>query len=122
MFTSPGVREFIGSIREQDYVDDLLRRVQCPTMLLWGKDDQLLPVATVWHLIAEIEHLEAYWLEQCSHIPILEAPHTVYALLAAYWGLKPASRRWPWHLAARMMRQVAVVPIVPPHPRRPAGR
>jgi hypothetical protein len=86
-------------------------------MLLWGKDDMLLPVATVWHLIAEIEHLEAYWLEQCSHIPFLEAPYTVYESLAAYWGLKPASRRGPWHLAARMGRQVSVVPIVSPHPR-----
>jgi pimeloyl-ACP methyl ester carboxylesterase len=115
MFTSQGVRDYIGSIREQDYVDDLLRRVKCPTMLLWGKDDQLLPVATVWHLLAEIQHLEAYWLEQCSHAPILEAPHTVYNLLAAYWGLKRASRRGPWHLAMRMGRQISVVPIVAPH-------
>lgn len=114
LFTSQGVREYIGSIRDQDYVDDLLRRVQCRTMLLWGKEDRLLPVTIVWHIIAEIEHLEAYWLEQCSHLPILEAPHTVYKLLAAYWGLTPSSERGPWRLATRMRRQVSVIPIVPP--------
>lgn len=115
MFTNQGVREYIGSVRDQDYVDDLLRRIQCRTMLLWGKDDQFLPVAIVWHLIAEIEHLEAYWLEQCSHVPILEAPHIVYKLLADYWGLKPASQRGLWYLATRMGRQASAVPIVSPH-------
>jgi pimeloyl-ACP methyl ester carboxylesterase len=114
LFTSQGVREYIGSVRDQDYVDDLLRRVQCRTMLLWGKQDQFLPVSIVWHLIAEIEHLEAYWLEQCSHLPILEAPHTVYELLAEYWGLGPAPGGRSWRLATRMSRQVSVVPIVPP--------
>lgn len=115
LFTSQGVREYLGSVRDQDYGDDLLRRIQCRTMLLWGKEDRFLPVAIVWHLITEIEHLEAYWLEQCAHLPILEAPHTVYELLADYWGLKPASGGAPWRLATRTRRQVSVVPIVPPH-------
>jgi pimeloyl-ACP methyl ester carboxylesterase len=118
MFTNQGVREYIGSVREQDYVDDLLRSIQCRTMLLWGKDDQLLPIAIVWHLIAEIEHMEAYWIEHCSHVPILEAPGTVYKLLADYWGLKPASQRRLWQLATRMGRQVSVAPIIAPHLRR----
>jgi pimeloyl-ACP methyl ester carboxylesterase len=118
MFSSQGVREYIGSVRDQDYVDDLLSLVQCRTMLLWGKDDQLLPVAIVWHLIAQIEHLEAYWLEQCSHVPILEAPHTVYQLLADYWGLQPASKRGLRYLMTWIERQVSVIPIVSPHQRR----
>jgi pimeloyl-ACP methyl ester carboxylesterase len=115
LFTNQGVREYIGSVSDQDYVDDLLRSVQCRTMLLWGRNDRFLPVEIVWHLIAELEHLEAYWLEECSHVPILEAPHTVYELLARYWGLKPASRRGVWDLATRIGRRVAVVPIVSPH-------
>jgi pimeloyl-ACP methyl ester carboxylesterase len=122
LFTSQGVREYIGTVRDQDYVDDLLRRVQCRTMLLWGRDDQFLPVEIVWHLLAEIEHLEAYWLEECSHVPIIEAPHTVYALLADYWGLEPAPRRGLWDLTKRMGRQVSVVPIVSPHRSRCASR
>lgn len=118
MFTSHGVRDYIRSVREQDHIDDLLRLVRCRTMLLWGKNDRLLPVETVWRLLAEIEHLEAYWLEHCSHVPMLEAPHTVYELIAGYLGLERASTRGLWHLAARTGRRVSVVPIAPPQERR----
>lgn len=58
-------------------------RVHCPTVVLWGSRDRILPVSTGRNLAARIEHATFEQLEDVGHCPMLEAPHRLAAKLAA---------------------------------------
>jgi len=49
-----------------------LRRVQCPTLLLWGKEDRLVPPAYAETYKKHIPHAELQWIEECGHLPMFE--------------------------------------------------
>ena len=49
-----------------------LRRVQCPTLLLWGKEDRLVPPAYAEAYKKHMPHAELQWIEECGHLPMFE--------------------------------------------------
>jgi pyruvate dehydrogenase E2 component (dihydrolipoamide acetyltransferase) len=57
-----------------------LDRVDCPTQIIWGKADRILP----WrHALEAKGRIALHLFDGMGHIPHLEAPEEVAALLNA---------------------------------------
>jgi pimeloyl-ACP methyl ester carboxylesterase len=89
---SQGVRDLIGSISEKDFCDDVVRQLACPTLLLWGDNDRFLPVETAWHIVSELDTVDAFFVKGGSHLLCVEAPYQVYTSLRRFLGY---GRAWP---------------------------
>lgn len=51
-----------------------LRRIQAPALVLWGRDDRLIPVGSAAWFAARLPHARVTILDQVGHIPMEEAP------------------------------------------------
>ena len=49
-----------------------LHRVQCPTLLLWGGDDQLVPPAYGEAYKKHLPHAEWKLIPECGHLAMFE--------------------------------------------------
>ncbi len=107
--STAAVRSYMGTIRDDEWLDGQVAQVMCPTLLLWGTQDRFLRREIAEHIVREVNQAEAYWLEGCSHMLALEAPYSIYRLLLQFWkrheprweatyGVAP--RSLPWWLEA----------------------
>ena len=48
--------------------------ITCPTLILWGGQDRVLPPQTAYRFYTEILNSELYIFENCGHAPHLEYP------------------------------------------------
>jgi len=65
-----------------------LASIDCPTLVLVGRQDALTPLALHEEMHAAIPHSELVVVEDCGHLPPLERPEAVTAALRRW--LKPA--------------------------------
>lgn len=78
----PGAGKFTSMtaiMRDDAKVRDFLSRVRAPTLLVWTKEDPVLPPKTAETLASRLTgaQVETVWLENVSHYPPLEAPQEV---------------------------------------------
>lgn len=60
------------------------RQIACPVLVLWGKEDRIIPPEFARRLQEDLPHAEVHLLEQCGHAPQLERPEQVAGLLNAW--------------------------------------
>jgi pimeloyl-ACP methyl ester carboxylesterase len=59
-----------------------LAQIQVPTLILWGRCDQILGTADAERFQQAIPHSQLAWIEACGHVPHLEKPQeTAQAIL-----------------------------------------
>lgn len=59
-----------------------LAQIQAPTLILWGRCDQILGTADADKFHQAIPHSQLIWIEACGHVPHLEKPEeTAQAIL-----------------------------------------
>ena len=65
-----------GSIRLSlsTYLVDRLPELRCPTLLVWGADDQVLPLAQAQLAITKLPAGELKTISGCGHVPQMECP------------------------------------------------
>lgn len=79
------VNAFIDSIlRNEDYVDGRLGAVKVPTLIVWGREDGLLPVAVGEAFAKDIAGARLTVLDKCGHVPHLECATTFNGALAGF--------------------------------------
>ena len=61
-----------------------LRRVQCPTLLLWGEHDRLVPPAFGEAYQAALPHARLEIIKDCGHLPMFEKEAEFVAKIAAF--------------------------------------
>jgi pimeloyl-ACP methyl ester carboxylesterase len=66
-----------------------LRRVKAPTLIVWGRDDRLVPLAHGEAYCKAINGARLQVIERCGHAPQLERPAELARILEAF--LAPAS-------------------------------
>ena len=67
------VNQFIESILEgEDLLDGKLGAIKAPTLVVWGREDQLTPLAIGEAFAKDISGAQTAILDQCGHVPQLE--------------------------------------------------
>jgi pimeloyl-ACP methyl ester carboxylesterase len=69
-YTIKSITESI--IRGEDFLDDTVKTIKRPTLIIWGRQDGLVPLAQGEHFNKDIAGSKLIVLDQCGHIPNLE--------------------------------------------------
>jgi pimeloyl-ACP methyl ester carboxylesterase len=56
------------------YLIDRLPEIHCPTLLVWGENDQVLPVEQARLALGRLPRAELKTIPNCGHVPQLECP------------------------------------------------
>jgi pimeloyl-ACP methyl ester carboxylesterase len=59
-------------IRREDFLDNRLSGIKQPTLVIWGREDGLLPLSDGQRFQKEIPGAELLIFEQCGHVPQVE--------------------------------------------------
>ena len=59
-------------IRGEDFLDDAVKTIKRPTLLIWGRQDGLVPVAEGEHFNRDIAGSKLVVFDQCGHVPQIE--------------------------------------------------
>jgi len=87
MMLAPGVRGAIIARMQQTVLEKpepLLARIQTPTLLLWGEQDRLIPIANAEDYLKAIPNVRLVRLPAVGHLPQEEAPGASLAPLKAF--------------------------------------
>jgi pimeloyl-ACP methyl ester carboxylesterase len=69
------IQRFIDSIGYgQDVLDKKLGALKHPTLIIWGREDGLTPLAMGERFKKEINGSQLFIIEKCGHVPQLEKP------------------------------------------------
>ena len=79
MMLAPGVRPAILTRMGQVILRDpapTLARIQTPTLLLWGEQDHMIPIANAADYLKDLPHATLVRLPNLGHVPFEEDPAT----------------------------------------------
>jgi pimeloyl-ACP methyl ester carboxylesterase len=81
------IQRIIESIvRGDDVLDGRLSAVKQPTLIIWGREDGLTPLAMGERFKKEIQGSELVIIEKCGHVPQLEKAAEFNAALMKFLG------------------------------------
>jgi pimeloyl-ACP methyl ester carboxylesterase len=67
------INSFIESVlRGEDFLDDKAKAIKAPTLVLWGRQDLLTPLAIGEAFAKDIAGAQLVVLENCGHVPQME--------------------------------------------------
>jgi pimeloyl-ACP methyl ester carboxylesterase len=79
------IERFIDSIlRSEDVVDGKLSKIKIPTLVMWGREDLLTPLAGGKMMANEISGSEMVILDHCGHVPQMECAAPFNAALLKF--------------------------------------
>lgn len=79
------VRSFLGNptiVTER--LDDRIAKIKTPTLVVWGKQDKLLPIAQGERYAAGIAGAKLVRFDKCGHVPPIEKTDEFVAAVAAF--------------------------------------
>ncbi|HEX8091495.1 MAG TPA: alpha/beta hydrolase [Blastocatellia bacterium] len=88
------IQRFIDSIvNGEDVLDKRLSAIKQPTLIIWGREDLLTPLAMGERFKKEINGSELLVIEKCGHVPQLEKSVEFNAALMKFIGGDMASKK-----------------------------
>jgi pimeloyl-ACP methyl ester carboxylesterase len=69
-------RALLWMAADRDWLNGTLDGADMPVLVVWGRQDALIPVAYAAPLAAEFRHAELKVLDGCGHVPIADCPET----------------------------------------------
>ncbi|BCZ97689.1 TPA: alpha/beta hydrolase [Legionella pneumophila] len=60
----------------------LLSSIECPTLLIASKQDNVMPIERSEHMAKNIKRSELIYIEECGHMAMLEQPDKINQILA----------------------------------------
>src|SRR6185369_2632155 len=61
-------------IRGEDFLDDVVKTIKRPTLIIWGRQDGLVPLAEGERFNKDIAGSKLFVIDQCGHVPNIEKP------------------------------------------------
>lgn len=61
-------------IRGEDFLDEVVKTIKRPTLIIWGRQDGLVPLAEGERFNKDIAGSKMIVIDQCGHVPNLEKP------------------------------------------------
>lgn len=87
------IQRFIDSITHgEDVLDNKLGAVKQPTLIVWGREDGLTPIALGERFKKEIAGSQFIVIEKCGHVPQLEKAAEFNAALVKFLGGETANK------------------------------
>jgi pimeloyl-ACP methyl ester carboxylesterase len=81
------VRSFLGNpTREKERLDDRMASIKAPTLVVWGKQDRLLPITSGERYAAGIPGAKMVSFEKCGHVPPVEKTEEFLAAVMPFLG------------------------------------
>jgi abhydrolase domain-containing protein 6 len=78
----PAVSALVASLAEEDFLAaEELARVRCPSLLVWGESDRLIPAGCRDFFLAHLRGVRYEPIPGCGHCPQLECPRRTAELL-----------------------------------------
>jgi pimeloyl-ACP methyl ester carboxylesterase len=87
-------RDVVSSL--EDEVQAREHELGCPVLVVWGREDRLVPLHDALALLERIEHAELQIIDRAGHLPHLERPREFIAALEGFVhgvGGTPRGRR-----------------------------
>lgn len=70
----------------QDYLDSKAKQIKAPTLLVWGRQDELTPLTLAEAFAQDIAGAEKAYLDKCGHVPQIECAAGFNAALLKFLG------------------------------------
>jgi 2-hydroxy-6-oxonona-2,4-dienedioate hydrolase len=81
------VNQVLDSIlRGEDVLDGRVGAIHKPTLILWGRDDKLIPLSFAERLHKEIAGSRLVVIDNCGHMPQVECPDKFNHALLKFFG------------------------------------
>lgn len=80
-----GLEQAIVMLASADPIKDLAK-VKRPIMVVYGTEDQMTPVRFGDEFAEKVSGLRFEMIEECGHVPVLEQPDKLQALLESHWS------------------------------------
>ena len=81
------VRSLLGNpTREKERLDGRLASIKVPTLVVWGKQDKLLPISAGERYAAGIAGAKFVSFDKCGHVPAIEKTEEFLAAVMAFLG------------------------------------
>lgn len=88
------IQRFIDSVvNGEDMLDRSVSAIKQPTLIIWGREDALTPLALGERFKKEINGSELLIIEKCGHVPQLEKSAEFNAALMKFLGGDMAGKR-----------------------------
>lgn len=86
------VRSFLGNpMIANERLDERLGKIKTPTLVVWGKQDKLIPMALGERYAAGIAGAKLVSFDKCGHVPPIEKTEEFVAAVTAFLDGGPAS-------------------------------
>jgi pimeloyl-ACP methyl ester carboxylesterase len=88
------IDRFIDSfLRNEDFLDGKLGGIKVPTLVVWGRGDQLIPLASGERFAKDIPGAQLTVLDGCGHVPQMECAAPFNAVLTKFLGTEMTLNR-----------------------------
>ncbi len=69
------ITHMLNLARSQQFADSAwIQNVHCPTLIVWGKQDEIIPLEHAYRFQRDIKGSELVLLDSCGHCPMMEMP------------------------------------------------
>lgn len=80
------IQRTLAGFAQPQFEDDKLKSIHAPTLVVWGREDKLIPVARAERFRDGIPGAKLVVFEQCGHVPQLEKPAEFNQALLDFLG------------------------------------
>jgi pimeloyl-ACP methyl ester carboxylesterase len=82
LMNSPSVAQVVKKLRPEDFLsEEELRKVRCPSVLVWGERDRLIPEGCKAFYLEKLRGVRYEPVRDCGHCPQLECPDRTAEIL-----------------------------------------
>ncbi|MDY6912811.1 MAG: alpha/beta hydrolase [Chloroflexota bacterium] len=78
---------------KRDKITDRLKLITCPTLLIWGRQDQITQREVAEEFHSNISTSDLIWLDECGHAPMMEHPIEFAYQVNQWWTRPPCPGR-----------------------------
>lgn len=68
------------SLRKNDDIHDKMRKIDIPTLVIWGENDTFIPISNL-EFFKEIPNVQISVMDECGHSPFVEKPFLFYKII-----------------------------------------
>jgi len=77
------INQLTAVLNKPDH-SELLKKIQCPTLLIASREDKIMPTECSEHMAKHIKDSTLVYLENCGHVAPLEQPDMINRMMSSW--------------------------------------